>query len=170
MSNDQNFDDIKIKPNALDICIEAFTILVCAATWGFLIFQFVFQEILAGVFRLPPILSYVFHVLTYVFYAVMNYCVFAVFTKKRYLKKSLCKLIKITKENAERQYRLHTRINRLTRLCFMVFFSCLVIDMNWLITTDMTHAWFNPIVYYVICGILYATIFLYYYIQAWKLR
>ena len=160
MSSEQNFDDIKVQSTALDFCIEAMTVLVCAATWGFLIFQVVVRKNFPSVFGVPPI----FFVLSYVFYAVMNYCVFVVVTKTRYLNKPLYKSIKITKENAERQYRLNTRFNRWMRLCLMVFVSCLMIEMN-LMTTDTTYDWYFP----VVCGtvIISFMITLFYYIRAW---
>ena len=163
MPDEQNFDEIKVQPTPLDICIEAMTILVCAATWGFLIFQVVVRENFPSVLGVPPI----FFVLTCVFYAVMNYCVFVVVTKTHYLNKSLCKSIKITKENAERQYRLNTRFNRWMRLCLMVFVSCLMIEMN-LMTTDTTYDWYFPVVCCMV--IISFMITLYYHVRARMLR
>ena len=163
MPDEQNFDDIKVQLTKLDICIEAMTILVCAATWGFLIFQVVVRENFPNVFGIPPI----FFVLSYVFYAVMNYCVFAVFTRIHYLNKPLCKSIKITKENAEHQYRLNARFNCWMRLCLVVFVSCLMIEMN-LMTTDTTYDWYFPVGCCMV--IISFMITLYYHVRAWMLK
>jgi len=159
MSNNQTFDDIKVQPTALDICIEAMTILVCAATWGFLIFGFVFYEIFPGVFRSPSIFNFLI-------YAVMNYFIFSNFTKAL-PNQPLSKSIKITKENAERQYRLNVRHNRWMRLSFTALISWSMIGVN-LIRTDAMDDWHGTVGWGII--IVMCVIALYYYVRARMLK
>ena len=156
MSNDQNFDDIKVKPTALDIGIETLTILVCAATWGFLIFRHVCPESFSDVFRSPRINDFFL-------YAISTFVCFFIFTKNKPLSKS----IKITKENAERQYRLTARHNHWARFILMILFSWQMFNMN-LIQTDATEAWFGTAILGTISILLATT--LYYYIRARMLR
>ena len=155
MSDDQNFDNIEVKPTTLDICINALTVLVCAATWGLLIFSFVFHEIFPGVFRSPGIFAFLF-------YAAVNYLVFSWLTKAL-PNHPFSESIKITKENAERQYRLNARSYRWLRLYIIVLLSCTIIK-TCLIRTDAMDDWHSIVGWGII--IVMCVTGLYYYIRA----
>ena len=159
MSDDQNFEDIEVKPTALDICINALTVLVCAATWGLLIFSFVFHEIFPDVFRSPGIFAFFA-------YAAVNYLVFSWLTKAL-PNHPFSESIKITKENAECQYRLNARHNRWMRLSFTALISWSMIGTN-LIRTDTVDDWHATVGWGII--IVMCVIALYYYVRARMLK
>lgn len=152
--------DIKVKFTVLDFCIEAFAVFVIVATWGFLIFRFICPDAWPDVFKQPDLFGDIFPL------ALGTWLVFNALAKSHF-PTNLYKHVKITKENAERQYHLDARSRRWTNVGLACFFSCLIISGN-LIRTDATRDWCDTaIASILICMIV---IGLYYHIRAKLLK
>ena len=151
--------EIKIKPIRFDVILETVAVLVCAATWGFLIFRFIWPDAYPDVFNPPQKMDLFIYAMTNIFFLVF-------FMQARSPREMNIKFPKMTEENAERQYRLHARYMRWLALIFVIYFSYSMVirNLHHLIRFDHSDDMFFIFI------IPLFIIAVYYFIRSWMLR
>ena len=154
---------IKLKLTKLDIVLEMIAVLLFIAMWGFVIIRLFFPSCLSPeIFRLDKWgwLDFVRPVITSWVIAGMLLISCRTYRPKDYF-------VKITEDNAERQYRLLMRHNRFNTIIFGSMF-CLMVVQEHMQYSEINDRAMGTVM--VTLLVLLLLIGVYFGIQSWLLR
>ena len=154
---------IKLKLTKLDIVLEAVSVMLLVAMWGFVIVRMFFPSCLSPeFFRLDKWgwLDFVFPVITsWVILGMLR------ISCRTYRPKQF--FVKITEENAERHYRLLMRHNRFNAIIFGSMFCWIVVEEH-LIRSEASDKVMGTVLLTIFVFLLLVGV--YYGIKSWMLR